>query len=54
MGYALEIDARVMIYIMNDTETDRVICSLIQEKVFLVGMVHLLIPKISTIKWVDH
>jgi len=51
MGYAFEMDARVMIYIMSDREIDRVICSFIQEKVFLVCMVQPLIPKISTINW---
>lgn len=52
MGYALEMDVRDMIYIMSDTEMDRVICFFIQEKVFLVCMVQSLIPKISTINWV--
>ncbi|MFS7894200.1 hypothetical protein Hanom_Chr00s065733g01786951 [Helianthus anomalus] len=51
MGYAFEMDVRVIIYIMSDAEIDRVICSFIQEKVFLVCMVQSLIPKISTINW---
>lgn len=52
MGYAIEIDGRVMIYIMSDTEMDRFICSFIQEKVFLVCMVQPLSPKMSTINLV--
>lgn len=50
MGYAFEMDVRVMIYIISDTEIDRVISFFIQEKVFLICMVQSLIPKISTIK----
>lgn len=52
MGYALEMDVRVKIYIMSDTEIDRVICFFSQEKAFLVCMVQSLIAKISTINWV--
>ncbi|KAE9594047.1 hypothetical protein Lalb_Chr18g0049631 [Lupinus albus] len=50
MGYAFEIGARVIIYIVSDTEIDRIISSFIQEKAFLVCMVQSLILKISTIK----
>lgn len=50
MGYAFEIDDRVSIYIMSETEMERVISSFIQEKVFLFCMVQSLIPKIYTIK----
>ncbi|MCD7464704.1 hypothetical protein HAX54_053256 [Datura stramonium] len=45
MGYALEMDVRVKIYIMSDTEIDRVICFFSQEKAFLVCMVQSLIAK---------
>jgi len=38
MGYAFEIDVRVITYIMIDTEIDRIICSFNQEKVFLFSM----------------
>jgi hypothetical protein len=50
MGYAFEMGARVIIYIMSNTEMDRVISSFIQEKAFLVCMVQSLILKISTIR----
>ena len=50
MGYAFEMGARVIIYIMSNTEMDRVISSFIQEKSFLVCMVQSFILKISTIR----
>nr|AFK41614.1 unknown [Medicago truncatula] len=50
MGYAFEMGARVIIYIMSNTEMDRVISSFIQEKAFLVCMVQSFILKISTIR----
>lgn len=51
MGYAFEIGALAIIYIMSDMEMYRAISSFIQEKrVFIVCMVQSLVSKIYTIK----
>lgn len=52
MGHAFKTGGQVIhiIYNMSDTEINRVISSFIKEKVFLIYMVQLLSPKISTIK----